>query len=72
VARKTLRFCFCFPPIHGVYDTGEGVIYIFGEQHDEEFEEVLTHEILHWVIHKIAGKRACLKLDNIPPDMLKV
>jgi len=50
-----MQFRFCFPPsIYGIYDTGEGVIYIFGE-HDGEIEDVLSHEVLHWAVQKIAG-----------------
>lgn len=68
---RNLKFVFCFPPIHGIYDTGDGIIYIFGEQHDGEIEDVLSHEVLHWVVHKIGGRQASLALDNIPSEMLK-
>jgi len=68
---KVLQFLFRFPPIHGVYDTGEGIVYIFGEQHDGEIEDVIDHEVLHWVVQKVAGKRASLKLDKIAMKTLK-
>jgi len=68
---KVLQFLFRFPPIHGVYDTGEGIVYVFGEQHDGEIEDVLDHEVLHWAVQKVAGKRASLKLDKIPMKALK-
>jgi hypothetical protein len=68
---QTLQLRFCFPPLYGIYDTGEGTIYIFGEQ-DDQIEDVLSHEFLHWVIQKIAGKQTSLALDNIPPKLLKV
>ena len=68
---QTLQLRFCFPPLYGIYDTGEGTIYIFGEQ-DGQIEDVLNHEFLHWVIQKIAGKQTSLDLDNIPPDLLIV
>jgi len=68
---RRLQLKFCFPPLHGIYDTGDGIIYIFGE-HDHEIEDVISHEILHWVIQKIAGKRACLDLDNVPSEVLRI
>jgi len=62
---RSLDFIFQFPPIHGVFDTGHGVVYIFGEQHEDEIEDVITHETLHYVVQKVAGKRASLKLDRV-------
>jgi len=62
---KQLNFIFTFPPIHGVFDTGNGTIYIFGEQHEEEIEEVIKHETLHYTVQRVAGKRASLKLDKV-------
>lgn len=47
---RRLQFRFCFPPIYGIYDTGEGLIYVFGEQ-DGKIEDVLGHEALHWAVH---------------------
>ena len=68
---QTLQLRFCFPPLYGIYDTGEGTIYIFGDQ-DDRIEEVLSHEFLHWVLQKIAGKQASLALDNVPPELLTI
>ena len=68
---KQLQFHFRFPPFYGIYDTGEGAIYIFGD-HDGETEDVLSHELLHWVVQKTAGKNASLDLDNIPPEWLRI
>ena len=68
---KSLQFFFRFPPIHGVYDTGEGIVYVFGEQHDGEIEDVINHEVLHWAVQKVAGKRASLKLDRISMKTLR-
>jgi len=68
---QTLQLRFCFPPLYGVYDTGEGTIYIFGDS-DVEIEDVLSHEVLHWVLHKIVGKDASLALDNVPSELLRV
>ena len=68
---KGLQFLFRFPPIHGIYDTGEGIVYIFGEQHDGEIEDVLNHEVMHWAIQRVAGKRASLKLDKIAMKALR-
>ena len=68
--RKRVQFHFCFPPIFGIYDTGKGEIYVFGD-HDGETEDVLNHEVLHWIVQKIAGKQASLSLDNIPPNWLR-
>jgi hypothetical protein len=62
---KSLKFVFQFPPIHGVFDTGYGVIYIFGGMHESEIENIIVHETAHHVLLKVAGKRASLKLDNI-------
>ena len=62
---KVLNFVFQFPPIHGVFDTGYGIVYIFGELHESEIENIISHETLHYVLLKVAGKRASLKLDRI-------
>jgi len=62
---KSLEFVFQFPPIYGVFDTGYGVVYIFGEQHEDMVEDVIVHETLHYVLQKVAGKRASLKLDRV-------
>jgi hypothetical protein len=67
---RRLQFRFCFPPIYGIFDTGEGLIYVFGEQ-DGKIEDVLSHEVLHWAVQKIAGKRASLDLDNISSKLLR-
>ena len=71
VTLRTLRLKFCFPPLYGIYDTGDGTIYIFGD-HDGEIEDVLNHEVLHWVCQKIAGKKASLAVDNVPSGLLRV
>jgi hypothetical protein len=62
---KSLEFIFQFPPIYGVFDTGYGVVYIFGELHENDMEDIIVHETLHYVLLKLAGKRASLKLDRI-------
>lgn len=62
---KPLEFKFEFPPIHGVFDTGYGDIYVFGNMHESEVESIITHKTVHYVLLKVAGKRASLKLDNI-------
>jgi hypothetical protein len=62
---KSVGFVFQFPPIQGAFDTGNGIVYIFGELHEDEIEDIITHEILHYVVQKAAGKRASLKLDRI-------
>jgi len=66
---KSVEFVFQFPPIQGVFDTGFGVIYIFGELHEDEIEDIIVHETLHYVVQKTAGKRASLKLDRISGKM---
>jgi len=68
---RALQLRFCFPPLYGIYDTGDGTIYIFGE-HEDEIDEVISHEVLHWLLQKVAGKRASLSLDNIPAEFLEV
>lgn len=62
---KSLQFVFEFPPIHGVFDTGFGIVYIFGELHENEMEDIIVHETLHYVLLRLAGKRASLRLDKI-------
>ena len=62
---KSLKFVFQFPPIYGVFDTGYGVVYIFGEMHENDVEDVIGHETLHYVLLRTVGKRASLKLDRI-------
>jgi len=66
---RPLRFIFQFPPIHGVFDAGYGVVYIFGGLHESEMENIIVHETLHYVLLRIAGKRASLKLDRIYSEM---
>ena len=67
---RKLEFRFCFPPIYGIYDTGEGRIYVFGD-HDGKIEDILSHEVLHWAVQKMAGKRASLAMDNVPSEHLR-
>jgi hypothetical protein len=62
---RPLRFLFQFPPIHGVFDSGYGVIYIFGELHESEIENVIVHETLHYVLLRVVGRRASMRLDRI-------
>jgi len=62
---KSVEFVFQFPPIQGVFDTGYGVVYIFGTLHENEIEDIIIHETLHFVLLKVAGKRTSLKLDRI-------
>jgi hypothetical protein len=67
---KVIEFVFQFPPIHGVFDTGYGVVYVFGELHENEIEDILEHETLHFVLLRVAGKKASLKLDRIYSQVL--
>lgn len=62
---KSLKFIFQFPPIHGVFDAGYGVVYIFGALHESEIENIIVHETLHYVLLTVVGKKASLKLDRI-------
>ena len=62
---KSMEFVFQFPPVYGVFDTGYGVVYVFGEMHENDVEDVIVHETLHFVLLRVAGKRASLKLDRI-------
>ena len=62
---KSLEFVFQFPPVHGVFDTGFGVVYVFGELHENEIEDILAHETLHYVLLRTAGKKASLRLDRV-------
>lgn len=67
---KVLQFVFQFPPVHGVFDTGFGVVYIFGELHENEIEDILAHETLHFVLLRVAGKRASLRLDRVYSEII--
>ena len=67
---KVLQFVFQFPPVHGVFDTGFGIIYIFGELHENEIEDILAHETLHYVLLRVAGKRASLRLDRVYSEII--
>ena len=62
---KSLQFVFQFPPIYGVFDSGYGVVYVFGELHENSIEDIIAHETLHYVLLRVAGKKASLKLDKI-------
>jgi hypothetical protein len=66
---KSLKFVFEFPPINGVFDAGYGVVYIFGRLHESEIENIIVHETLHYVLLRVAGKRASLKLDKIYAEL---
>ena len=66
---RTLKFVFQFPPIHGVFDAGYGVVYVFGGMHESEIESVLSHETMHYVLLRVAGKKASLKLDRIYTEL---
>ena len=66
---KELSFVFQFPPIHGFFDTGYGTVYVFGELHESEIENIIGHETLHYVLLKVVGKRASLKLDKIYAEL---
>ena len=67
---KSIEFVFQFPPIQGVFDTGYGVVYIFGTLHENEIEDIIVHETLHYVLQKVAGKRTSLKLDRVHDKVL--
>ena len=66
---RPLRFIFRFPPINGIFDAGYGVVYIFGTLHESEIENIIVHETLHYVLLRVAGKRASLKLDRIYTEL---
>jgi hypothetical protein len=66
---RPLKFIFQFPPIHGVFDAGYGVVYIFGGLHESDIENVIVHETLHYVLLRVAGRRASLKLDRIYSEL---
>lgn len=67
---KVLEFVFQFPPIHGIFDTGFGVVYIFGELHENEIEDIIEHETLHYVLLRVSGKKASLRLDRVYSQIL--
>jgi hypothetical protein len=69
IMSRLLKFVFRFPPIHGVFDAGYGVVYIFGSLHESEIENVIVHETLHYVLLRVVGKRASLKLDRIYSEL---
>jgi hypothetical protein len=70
---RMVQFHFHYPTsVYGIYDTGDGAIYIFGKHCDGEIEDVLNHEVLHWTVQKIAGEHASLELDNVPKELLRI
>jgi hypothetical protein len=69
---KSMRFIFRFPPIHGVFDAGYGLVYIFGELHEGEIENIIMHETMHYVLLRVAGRKASLKLDRIYTELEEV
>ena len=66
---RLVKFVFEFPPIHGVFDAGYGVVYIFGSLHESEIENIIAHETLHYVLLRVVGKRASLRLDRIYTEL---
>lgn len=66
---RLLKFVFQFPPIHGVFDAGYGVVYIFGGLHESEIENIIVHETVHYVLLRVVGKRASLRLDRIYSEL---
>jgi len=66
---KSLKFVFEFPPIHGVFDAGYGIVYIFGGLYEGEIENIIVHETVHYVLLHVAGKKASLKLDRIYAEL---
>jgi hypothetical protein len=66
---RWLKFVFEFPPINGVFDAGYGVVYIFGQLHESAIENIIVHETLHYVLLRIAGKKASLRLDRIYAEL---
>jgi hypothetical protein len=66
---KSLKFVFQFPPIHGVFDAGYGIVYIFGGLYEGEIENIIVHETLHYVLLRLVGKKASLKLDRIYTEL---
>jgi hypothetical protein len=66
---RLLKFIFQFPPIHGVFDAGYGVVYIFGGLHESEIENIIVHETLHYVLLRVVGKKASLRLDRIYAEL---
>lgn len=62
---RALEFVFQFPPIFGAFDTGCGVVYIFGNMHESDIEDVIAHETLHYALLRVAGIKASLELDEI-------
>jgi len=67
---KSLEFIFRYPPIYGAFDTGYGIVYIFGELHENEIEDILVHETLHYVLLRAIGKKASLRLDRIYAEIV--
>ena len=62
---KSMKFVFQFPPIHGAFDAGYGVVEMFGARYEGEIESIIVHETLHYVLLRVAGKKASLRLDRI-------
>jgi hypothetical protein len=68
---------FCFSPLIDfmafmTMETESSTFWLFVREHENEIEEVISLEALHWVLQKIAGQQASLSLDNVPAEFLKV
>lgn len=54
------------------YDTESRETFFFGNQHDAEtLIEGLNHEIVHFMIHRFAGRRATLTFDKLGDKVQK-
>lgn len=72
---------FAMPPLVGAYYLPEEkVSYYFcmkeaGEERAKQFiddiEQAITHEIIHFLIHKIAGEQATFDFDKIAQKVLE-
>lgn len=64
---------FEYPATNDVfYDVNSRETFFFGNQHNAEtLIEGLKHEILHFMIHSFAGKRATLRFDKLSDKVQK-
>ncbi len=50
---------------NGFYMVGHGVAIIFSDEAGSDVEGSINHETLHYVIEKVAGRKATKKFDKI-------
>jgi hypothetical protein len=71
--KRNFEVKFEYPAENDVfYDSSSGETFFFGTQHNTEtLVEGLNHEIIHFLIHKLKGRRPTLRFDKLG-DKVKI